>query len=139
MKSPYLMMFLALLGGCGANISSSRNDLSAATAKNPTPQFSCSHSVQGPNDYNFKVDVYHTTMTIAQSARNARFAMLKYKIVEDQAVVVPSQASEFECSYFKPEANNYSVSIKVFEKVMVVQQSSKNARFAPMKYKITAL
>lgn len=126
------MAALTALAACGTVNSASVKEAQGAEI----PEHSCSRESASADKYNLTINVYEKTMDVLQSSINARFAQLKYSIVKNDKLGIPDQTPKFSCSITHTTADRYTKRIDVYTDRVIIMQSSRNARFAPLKYSI---
>ncbi|MCX6124226.1 MAG: hypothetical protein NTV34_05685 [Proteobacteria bacterium] len=122
------------LAACGkSNNSASFRDVSSAT---PQSIFTCTLSKPELDGYYATIILSEAKLNIKQSSRSARFAMIEHGVEKDDTLGIPNAKATFTCSISKPEQDSYHATISVYEDRVILLQSSRSARFAPLKYKI---
>lgn len=101
------------------------------------PDFTCTSKAVGEWDYQFTINVSDEVLEVLQQSTNARYAPLVESIVKlEVAGDLPSAEPKYTCVYAPKSKMKYRATIKVFAESVVVLQSSKNARYAPIQYDI---
>ena len=136
MKKIALVIATVGLVSCGQSNDSA--SLKIETNAPSQPFFTCTISKPEQDLYYAKIALSETKLTINQSSRSARFAPIVHTIEKNDTLGIPDVSAAFTCTVSKPEQDGYHATISVYEDRVILLQSSRNARFAPLKYKIIA-
>jgi hypothetical protein len=135
MKNIAFVLAMAGLTSCGQNNNSAVKNAADAPEHS---LFTCTVSKPEQDLYKATIALSEAKLTIKQSSRSARFAMIEHAVEKDDTLGIPEANAKFTCSVSKPERDAYQATISVYEDRVILLQSSRSARFAPLKYKVIA-
>ncbi len=132
MKLGGLFFLVLSLVSCGVQ---SSNESIPSNDSNEKLLFSCTTDSVGEDHYVLTINIYEGILEILQQSVNARFAQLRYPIVETGTIVSRSP-EKFSCATSRGAPDFYNLRLDVFDDRVVVHQSAINARFAELFYAI---
>lgn len=105
------------------------------TAVDPV-QFECTQI--GPqNGYAAHIRVYSQTVSVLQSAPNARFAPLDYRISSKSAPGGQIEDLHFHCFSGPTGAAGYQYKVEIYESEMLIFQSSQTGKYSVLAFDLT--
>lgn len=99
--------------------------------------WTCTSEPVGANNYSYRLEMEDgATLTIYQQSRNARYAPIKFNIEPVDVSLVGLEAQRFVCSKTRSTEDGYSVTLRVTDNYLFVEQSSFSARYELLAYKL---